>query len=157
MIAKSKRPQAERAGEWCLAECFACIRTRRALRTKFAKVDFWGSDVMGMRKGGTKVFAQVTCGGNTALSVRRKKLEKYPWHPTDTVIVLQMVERQDVADQRKTAWFFRVHRLEQYFHQYKPVELNQITAPEREWSSTQDVIPISPHWFKAMKNETKED
>ena len=132
-IAKSRRPQAERAAEWVAVEVFGCVATRRALRTKFAKVDFFGCDVMGFGASGSKYWIQVTAGQMGAVQVRRKKLEKYPWAYSDIVRVLQLVERAKVNNPRQKEWFFR----DWWWEGAKWKEL--------------DPIPIKPEWFKARR------
>lgn len=138
-IAKSKRPQAERAAEWALREEFGCVATRRALRTKFAKVDFFACDVIGVRQDGSRVWVQVTAGQVGAVLVRRRKIEVYPWHPSDTVVVWQLVERADVANPRKKEWFFRQW------------EYGLVGSNRREWGEPHQPIPVRRHWFKAFK------
>ena len=131
----SKRPEAERAGEWWMHEILRCVVTRRALRTKFAKVDFFAADIIGKLSDGACVYAQVTAGGNEALRTRRRKLEKVPWHPSERVMVLQLTSTQDPANKARKLWHFRVHN---YDHMAK------------KW---QDVyaVPVKKEWFKAWK------
>ena len=131
-VAKSRRPQAERAAEWVAVEVFGCVATRRALRTKFAKVDFFGCDVMGFGANGGKFWIQVTAGQMGAVNVRRKKLMQYPWGLRDYVMVMQLVERARVDNPRRKEWFFRVWDL----------------GRSGLWKET-DPIPIKPEWFKA--------
>ena len=135
IIAKSKRPEAERAAEWVCMELLGCTHTRRALRTKFAKVDFFGCDVIGVRADGRRVWVQVTAGQVAAVLTRRKKLEAYPWHPTDQVFVWQLVERQDIANPSSKEWFFRV-----WEYQYGT------------WTDNRKPIKIDKKWFKAYKS-----
>jgi hypothetical protein len=145
-VAASKRPQAERAAEWACAELFNCIYTRRALRTKFAKVDFFGCDIIGVRKDGSRVWVQVTAGQTAAVLVRRKKLEVYPWHPTDRVFVWQLVERDDIANPRKKEWFFRVWEYGWEGWMWRCGEPKKWV-----WWGGHAPIPIKPEWFKARQ------
>jgi hypothetical protein len=147
MISKTKRPEAERAAEWVLRERYNCVVTRRALRTKFAKVDFFAADVIGIRADGTKVFAQATAGSNECVRTRRRKLEAIPWHPSDTVILLQLVETPDPVNQRKTSWFFRVHRLAVTPNIRGEHEYNA------GWLDVTEAIPVQKEWFKAWKEK----
>lgn len=139
-IAKSKRPQAERAAEWVLRKHWGCVVTRRAVQTKWQKVDFFGADVVGKRKNGTYVYAQVTVGKVEAVRVRRRKIEQIPWSKSDSVFLLQLVERADPVNARRKQWFFRIH-----FLRHKGV-----------WMAVESVIPVENKWFKAWKEEDKE-
>ena len=136
LVAKTKRPEAERAAENALAALFNCVELRRALRTKFAKVDLFGCDVMAKRPDGSKIWVQVTSGQMNAVLVRRKKLESKVWHSSDTVFVWQLVERADVANPRKKEWFFRVWELK-----------------KGKWYQDMDPIPVQREWFKARVEE----
>jgi len=138
-IAKSRRPQAERAAEWGAIEVLECEHTRRALRTKYAKVDFYGADILGCTWDGAKVYIQVTAGQSGAVIKRRKKLQAYPWHLSERVMVWQLVERQDVANPRKKNWFFRVW------------EYGCGKKWDRTWREWPDVIRVPAKWFKAFK------
>ena len=138
MVAKSKRPQAERAAEWAMLINFGCDHTRRARRAKFAKVDFFGADIIGLRWDGGKLWVQVTTGQTAAVLTRRRKLEQYPWHPSDRVFVWQLVERQDVANPRRKAWTFRVWEYE-------------LRDGTREWTDQREPIVVQREWFKAYK------
>src|SRR2546426_4428638 len=84
--------------------------TRRAIRTKWQKVDFFGADVISIAQDGTKHFVQVTTSGRAEhVRERRRKMELIPWHPTDRVLIFQLVEREVPLDRRKVERFFRVH------------------------------------------------
>ena len=139
-VAKSKRPQAERAAEWGAVEALGCQHTRRALRTKYARVDFYAADILGCTWGGAKIYIQVTAGQLGAVIERRKKLEAYPWHPSERVFVWQLVERQDVANPRKKNWFFRVW-------EYAPGQGAEKWA--RAWREWPDAIAVPSKWFRA--------
>jgi len=137
-VAKSKRPEAERAGEWYLREVCGCVVTRRALRTKYAKVDFYCADIIGKHADGSCVYAQATAGGNAALRIRRRKLETVPWHESEKVMVLQLTFMPDPANMRRKLWFFRVHR---YDHVH-----------DRNWRVDSVAEPVPKAWFKAWKD-----
>jgi len=142
MIAKSKRSEAERAGEWYLRERCGCVMTRKAVRTKWQSQDFFGSDIMGKRPGGACVYAQVTAGGNEALRVRRRKLEAVPWHPSERVMVLQLTSTPDPARASRKLWWFRVH----YYNHRRGV-----------WGAVW-ATPVDKAWFKAYgKTEKKQE
>ncbi len=136
IIASSKRPQAERAAENAMLNVMGCVVTRRAIRTRFNKTDFFGADVIGIRQDGSKVFCQATCGGVEAVRQRRRKLEAIPWHRSDTVCILQLVERQAVVNARSKQWHFRVHEYD---------------LESRAWSVRPDAIEIERGWFKAFR------
>ena len=133
MVAKSRRPQAERAAEWALHD-MGCLFTRRAVRTKFTAVDFFGCDLIGVRCDGTRLWVQVTAGQTPAVLARRRKLETYPWHISDQVYVWQLVERQDVANPRRKDWHFRIWEY-------------QVVGNEREWTDDIEPIHVPIHWF----------
>jgi hypothetical protein len=146
--AASKRPEAERAGEHYAREVMGCVLTRRALRTKYAKVDFFASDVVGKRPNGTHVYLQVTAGQDSAVTARRRKLEAIPWHPTDTVQLLQLVQTPDPANGRRTLWFFRVH---EYGSKWLKTNIKTIT-----WRTYSQAVPVPRVWFKAFKESPEE-
>lgn len=141
---KSKRPEAERASEWVLRHEFHCLHTRRALRTKFAKVDFFGCDTIGVLANGEKLWVQVTAGAAQAVSQRRKKLEAYPWHASDRVMVWQLVSTEHPVRARVLLWHFRVW------------EYSAGAGPGRSWCLWPDALPIRDRsWFTAW-GEDKE-
>lgn len=131
-VSKSKCGPAETAAMWYLHEVCHCdpAQIRKAIRAKFQSVDFWACDVMGRTKRGEVFFAQVTTGGNEAVRVRRRKLEKISWNDTETVMVLQLVESQNPTDARKKVFHFRVHNLEDKDQWY--VEPESVLVP-RKW------------------------
>ena len=135
-IAKSKRPEAERAAEHVAVEVFGCVATRRALRTKFAKVDFFGCDVIGLARRGVKFWLQVTAGQMGAVQTRRKRLLQYEWGDDDYVMVMQLVERAKVDNPREKEWFFRVWELHR----------------KGVWDEISP-IPIKREWFKARRDD----
>lgn len=133
LMSKQDRKYAELATEWMLIEVFGCKHTRRALRTKFAKVDFWASDVMGMNIQGEKFFVQATAGQDSAVSQRRTKLSKYSWHFTDRVMVA-VLRKKKVG--RSNEYYF-------ILHQFDPIGLG--------WENSIKQIPVKREWFKAYK------
>lgn len=139
MIAKSLRQKAERAAEWALREIFRCVETRRCLRTKFAKVDFFGTDVVGIDPSGMKYWIQVTTGGDEAIRQRRRKLEAVPWRKTSDVVEVWRMKESGTQGRRK-AWVFVRH---------------SFCVPTRLWKSGNNQIPITTEWFKAYRE--KED
>ena len=140
-ICKSKRPQAERAAEWVLRERYGCVATRRALRTKYSKVDMFGCDVVGVDEDGYRIWVQVTAGQLSAVSARRRKLEKYPWHPTDMVMVWQLSSRPGKG--RRKEWYFKA-----WEYEYLPYSDSKTG---REWRIWDELMFIRPEWFKAYK------
>lgn len=121
----------ERAAEhWVVQQ--GCTFTRRALRTRFNKQDYFAADVCGKMPGAT-YYVQVTKGhGN--VSVRKRKLEQIPWVPTDRVFVFECrVTRDPVNASREVHWF-RVHRYD---------------SKTKEWTVDPEAIRIPRKWFKA--------
>ena len=137
LVAKSRRPEAERASEHALSHLYGCTHTRRALRTKFAKVDFFGCDTIGVRSNGTRVWVQVTAGQTAAVLSRRKKLDAYPWHETDEVYVWQLVDRASIEHPNRKEWYFRVWQ----------------RLGDGSWTNGSDSFRVGKAWFKAMKKE----
>ncbi len=141
---KSKRADAEKAAVHYAYEIENCIMHHKAVRTQWQSVDFFGADVMGKRKDGSCVYLQATAGQYSAVSARRKKLEKVPWLSTDTVRVLQLINTIDPANARKKLWFFRVHELcctSPYDGAHDP----------RVWEINEKAVSIPKEWFKARK------
>lgn len=137
VVAKSKRPEAERAAEWAMHLVLGCTHTRRALRTPFNKVDLFGADAIGIRPDGSKCFVQVTAGQSSAVTARRRKLERYPWAVDDYVAIWQLVEAP--ASGRGKDWRFDVH---------------VYRCTSGTWSWTHDPgFDIDKSWFKAMPKE----
>ena len=145
---KGKRTDAEKAGEHYLRS-LGCLCTRRPVRTQFQSIDFFGSDVVGKLRDGSHIYAQVTTGKAEAARVRRRKLEAYPWHASDRVLLLQLAVD---AETRPYRWYFRVH-------EYK-LPVRQIDTPvaqsERRWDNSSFEIDVPRAWFKAWKEETKD-
>lgn len=137
-VAKSKRPEAERASEHALVELFHCVSTRRALRTKFAKVDFFACDTIGVEESGKRHWIQVTAGQTAAVLTRRKKIEKHPWHVSDTVAVWQLTFRVSIINSRQKEWFFKV-----WDFQVQP-------DGTRAWVVLDSPIEVPKRWFKAL-------
>ena len=131
---KAKRVDAEKAGEHYLRN-LGCVCTRRPVRTQFQSIDFFGSDVVGKLSDGSHVYAQVTTGQVEAARVRRRKLEAYPWHPSDRVLLLQLAVD---AGTRPFRWYFRLH-------EYK------LEGTERVWHNSSEEIDFPRSWFKAWK------
>lgn len=132
--AKSLRSAAERACEWYARDLLSCVITRRAVQTRFQSVDFFAADCVGKRSDGSHVYIQATAGQYEAVRTRRRKLEAVPWHESDTVLLLQLVQTEDPANARRKKYFFRVHRL-----------ING------DWSVQEDAHEIPREWFKAWK------
>jgi hypothetical protein len=134
--AKSKRADAERAAEWYAREILGCVITRRALRMRFQKVDFFACDVVGKRSDGTHVYIQVTAGQAQAVTARRRKLEKIPWHETDHLELLQLIQTEDPANARRKIWYFRVHYMN----------------AAMQWSTKERAVTVPRDWFRAYRD-----
>lgn len=135
--AKSKRPEAERACEWYAREVCGCVITRRAVRTQFQSVDFFAADCVGKRADGSHVYIQATAGQTEAVRTRRRKLDVIPWHPSDVVLLLQLVQTEDPANARRKKFFFREH----------------VRDEIGTWSVLPEAFPVPKEWFKAWKEE----
>ena len=145
--AKSKRGDAERATVHYCHNVLGCVVTRRAVRAKFQSVDFFAADVVGKMPDGSHVYVQTTAGQYSAVTSRRRKLEKIPWHYSDKVLICQLIQTEDPANSRRKLWFFRIH------------SLNQRGLKSNEWETLPDAYAIPKEWFKAYKSEiiTKAD
>jgi hypothetical protein len=77
--------------------------TRRAIRTKFQKVDFFGCDIMAMNQKGELLFIQATVGQYSAISLRRTKLKQIPWHESHTALLLVL---RKFKEGRKYKYYF---------------------------------------------------
>ena len=139
-VKKSRRSDAERAGEHYLYNHYGCFPEQiiRAVRTMYQRQDLWASDVMGRDSNGKCYFAQVTAGQDEAVRVRRRKLEKINWNTFDHVMLLQVVETIDPANARKKLFFFRVHN---YDH------------GNNVWSVEDTAEPVPRAWFKKLREE----
>lgn len=130
------RSAAERAGEWYLYKIMNCLVVRRAVKTQWQKVDFFGSDLVGKKADGTHIYVQVTAGEYSAVTARRRKLEKIPWHESDTVQILQLIQRKNPANARRKNWFFRVH-----------------VYQKGKWITLDEAIEIKKEWFKKINEK----
>lgn len=137
------RGDCERACEWYVHEVLNCVVSCRAVRTQWQRQDMFASDVIGKKADGSCVYVQATAGQYSAVTARRRKLEKIPWCETDIVQVVQLVQTEDPANSRRKLFFFRVH--EYGLAGYYP----------REWKTHETAIPIPREWFKAFKNREK--
>ena len=152
-LAKGRRTDAERAAEHCLVREFGCVICRRMKRpagggaqsspdgTKQyqawgGKVDIFHCDVVGKRADGSHVYTQATCGQVEAVRQRRRKLETIPWHESDTVLVLQLVETPDPAHRSRLMYHFRVHEY-----------------GGGKWKVANEAISVPRVWFKALREE----
>lgn len=89
-------------------------KTRRAIRTKWQKIDFFGADVIAKVPGneqvsaGTTYYAQVTMSKDIAgISKRKRKLEQQYWSPYDRPRVLRLIQKK--GDNNRNEYFFRVY------------------------------------------------
>lgn len=132
---KALRRQAEVAAVHFLIDQLGCVHSRRAIRTKWQKVDFFGADVVGVLETGAKIYAQVTTGAAAAVSVRRAKLAAFPWHPSETVLLLNLVATASPAKGRRTQYWFRVEELKRDLGHRKWVDWPEPVEVPREWFS----------------------
>lgn len=136
-MSKADPKNAERAAEHFAVKVLGCVKTVRAIQTQFQRQDLFASDVVGKKETGEHVYLQVTTGQYEAIRQRRKKLEKIPWHSTDTVAVLQLRKYSIGA---KLTYAFHI-----YEYCFVP-DLN--THVWREGANDQIV---DKSWFKALK------
>lgn len=141
----AKRGDCERAATHHAIHTHGCLLVRKAIRTQFQSVDFFASDVVGKRSDGSHVYIQATAGQSSAVSTRRKKLEKIPWHPSDTVELVQLVQTENPANARLTSWFFRVH------------SYGLTLQGNRIWHTKETAIPVPKEWFIAYKTEEEKE
>lgn len=139
---KNKRREAEVAAEHYCLNHLDCVVVRRAIKTQWQSVDFFAADVVGKKADGSHVYVQVTAGQSGAVMERKKKLEKYPWHQTDTVKLLQLVQTPDPANARRTKYFFRIFA-------YLPLGESQ----KRSWVQREIAIDVPREWFKKPNPE----
>lgn len=141
---KTKRVDAEKAAEhWARWWC-ACVCTRRPVRTQYQSIDFFGADVVGKDKTGAHSYIQVTTGQAEAARVRRRKLEAYPWHPSDKVFLLQLCVDNTVRPYR---WYFKIH-------EYKMPDYDPNDVKRRQWYNSSTEHDVPREWFKAWKEPT---
>ena len=110
--------------------------TRRAIKARFFKVDFFGADVMG-RKGAERVYVQVTTGQKSAVTSRRRKLERDDWSPDEQVLLFQLVVTQDPVHKARDVFWFRVH-------EYKALR----GGDRRSWIVMDEAIPVPRELFR---------
>ncbi len=135
--ARTMRANAEKAAIWYCHKIHKCVVTRRAVRAQWQAVDMFGADVVGKKKDGSHVYVQATAGQASAVTARRRKLEKIPWHKTDVVELVQLVNTEDPANARRKLYFFRVH-----------------VYDKKEWSTLDVAVPVPREWFKKYQEET---
>lgn len=108
-------------------------QTKRALRTKWASVDFFGCDVIARMPDRLEIHnIQVTMGKDESIRARRRKLEAIYWTPSDHVFVFQVIQRPAVTYANRVDYFFKVH---------------QMTEPGN-WKILPDPIPITREMMK---------
>lgn len=134
---KADAGNAERAAEHFGREVLQCVETRRMIRTRFFKVDFFGADVVGKKSDGSHIYIQVTSGQDQAVTARRRKLESHIWHFSDIVLLLQMVKTKIRGKMR---YEFRVR-------EYKLPSIGK-----RFWPEGYGVVEIKREWFMALKD-----
>ncbi len=137
MSSKADRGNAERAAEhWC--HSLGCIKTVRAVRTKWQRQDLFAGDCLGKDAQGRLFVVQATAGKDSAVTARKRKLEAIPWAPSDFVAVAQLRTTQDPANRRKKCYYFRVLEY-----------ASTIEKPGRSWIVWEDAVEVPRAWFKA--------
>ena len=138
---KALQRQAEVAAGHFMKARLGCCAIRRAVRTQWQKVDFFGADLVGVLSTGAKIYVQVTTGSHSAMSARRAKLGDFPWHPSETVLLLNLVATVSPAKGRKTEYWFRVEEL---------------ARPQMVWNDWPEPIPVPRGWFKTKSRDDQE-
>jgi hypothetical protein len=141
-----KRREAEVASEHYCREVMDCIATRRMIKNKWHKVDFFSCDVVGKRADGSHVYIQVTAGQTPKVLERKKKLENEVWHTSDTVQILQLVQTDNPGKGSRKLWFFRVYEYQLSGDVY------EATNEFRYWKTYVDGIPVPKEWFKKWRS-----
>ena len=127
-IAKSRRMDCERASQHFAHEF-----------TMYQSQDLFGCDTVGKRIYGSHVYIQATAGQDQAVTARKRKLEKYPWHKSDIVLIVQLKSQQDPENKRRKLWSFKVWELEGVG--------NEIAL----WEKWEEQVYFKSGWFKAYK------
>jgi hypothetical protein len=139
LVPKAYRRLAEVAAEHYCYEVLGCVRTVRAVANRFQRQDLFASDVLGRKPDGTLCAIQVTSGQSSAVSTRKRKLEKEIWHSSDTVLLLQLYWDQSPKNKRSKLWYFKVWR---YMHDLGKKEWKQFPSES-----------VPQEWFKLYKKE----
>ncbi len=128
--------------------------TRRALRTKWARVDFFGADVIGKDATST-VWCQVTTAQRTeSVRRRRRRLEEIPWLASDRVFLFELEMRPNPVRRSRIDYFFRVH---EYVDPLAPDDVST-----RSWrildepiAVTRDMLRVRPRAAPRVSGTTK--
>lgn len=147
---KAKRGDCERAAQHYVHHIHNCVISRKAIRTQFQSVDFFASDIVGKRDDGSHVYVQATAGMASAVHARKKKLEAIPWHPSDTVELVQL--QQEPGEGRSVNWFFKVFQYSPYI-MVDSVLVKVVEEGKRMWVEKKEMVSIDRSWFKAYKPE----
>lgn len=142
LVPKAYRRLAEVAAEHYCYEVLGCIRTVRAVATQWQRQDLFASDVLGRKPDGCLCAIQVTSGQDSAVSTRKRKLEKEIWHKTDTVLLLQLYWEPN-PKKRGKLWFFKVWNY--------AVPLGYMHGNIRVWTSSIFDHAVPQLWFKLYK------
>lgn len=123
---------AEKAAQHYIAG-LGYIHQRKAIKTMYQSVDFFGSDIVAKNEKGDTLYVQVTTGAYEALRHRKRKLEKIPWNSNDKVWILQM---QRAKDGRSYKYWFVKHNLNK----------------NKVWEIIDNNILIHREWFSKYSN-----
>ena len=143
-IAKSRRMDCERASQHFAHEIMDCINSVRAVRTMYQRQDLFGCDTVGKRIDGSHVYIQATAGQDQAVTARKRKLEKYPWHKSDIVLIVQLKSQQDPENKRRKLWSFKVWEL---------IEV----GTGMQWEKWDKQVYFKSGWFRAFKADAPAD
>ena len=95
---------AEWSAEWLLRERYRCVATRRAVRTRFQSVDFFGCDCMGRDVEGRTWWIQATAGKSANVAHRRRKIEEHQWREG-----VMLIEVRLEKEGRRKVGMYRLH------------------------------------------------
>jgi len=161
--AKSKRREAEVASEWYAKIVHGAVITVRAMKTQWQRQDLFASDCVGKRADGSHIYLQVTAGQATAVSARKRKLEAVPWHESDTVELLQLIQAPNPANARQTLYYFKTWEFIMDYRREERVDVVARTVEEvfvplgRKWRAKEESWPIDKSYFKLPSKEATDD
>lgn len=114
------------------------VLSNRAMRTQYAKVDFFGADVV--VKGISTWYAQVTTGQYASTSTRRKKLEVPYWLHGERVLLLWFRHLKDIAESKVKISYSREKDDSKYAFETQELE-------HGEWKTLGLAYIVPKSWF----------
>lgn len=132
----------EVAAEWFAYEHLDAIETRRPVKTKFAKQDFFGADVMARLVDGGLAWLQVTKGDRRAGWKKRKQVLPATYMDGERFLVLFARAEPDPKDGRRNIYLFDVQ-------EHDPAAPRDATA--KGWRMWPDPVTVPRKWFKTRE------